>query len=50
MLDLLSVPAEARGFDRLGEGGRLQPGAGLPPPSAVFPRHVEPEGAAQEHG
>jgi methionyl-tRNA synthetase len=50
MLDLLSVPAEARGFDRLGEGGRLQPGTALPPPSAIFPRYVEPEAARQEHG
>jgi methionyl-tRNA synthetase len=50
MLDLLSVPAEARVFDRLGAAGRLEPGVRLPPPSAVFPRYVGPEAAGQEHG
>jgi methionyl-tRNA synthetase len=45
LLDLLSVPAEARDFAALGEAGRLTAGAALPAPSAVFPRYVEPEGS-----
>jgi len=41
LLDLLGVAADARLFDRLGgEGGRLTPGAALPPPAVVFPRYV----------
>jgi methionyl-tRNA synthetase len=43
LLDLLAVPAEARSFASLGEAGRLASGTALPPPSAVFPRYVEPE-------
>ena len=43
MLDLLAVPEEARGFDHLGEAGRLKPGTALPQPTGVFPRHVDPE-------
>ena len=42
LLDLLAVPAEARAFTALGEGGRLAPGAALPAPQPVFPRFVEP--------
>ncbi|MGO8834370.1 MAG: methionine--tRNA ligase [Roseiarcus sp.] len=30
-------------FGRIGAGGRLRPGAALPSPSPIFPRHVEPE-------
>ena len=46
LLDLLSVPADQRGFDALGEKGRLVAGADLPVPSGVFPRYVEPEAGA----
>jgi methionyl-tRNA synthetase len=44
LLDLLAVPAEARDFAALGK--RLAPGIALPAPQGVFPRYVEPEGAA----
>ena len=43
LLDLLSVAGDARGFDRLGETGRLKPGTELPAPTPVFPRYVEIE-------
>ena len=43
LLDLLKVEADARGFDALGEGGRLKPGTELPKPAGVFPRYVEAE-------
>jgi methionyl-tRNA synthetase len=43
LLDLLAVPAEARDFAALGTGGRLTAGVALPPPTAVFPRYVEPD-------
>ncbi|TPW31334.1 methionine--tRNA ligase [Pararhizobium mangrovi] len=43
LLDLLGVAEDARGFDRLGEGGRLASGSELPAPKPVFPRYVEPE-------
>ena len=46
LLDLLARPAESRGFDRLGEAGRLQPGEALPAPEPVFPRYVEAEKAS----
>jgi methionyl-tRNA synthetase len=46
LLDLLAIPAEARNFAALGEGGRLVAGTALPAPSAIFPRYVEPEGEA----
>jgi methionyl-tRNA synthetase len=42
LLDLLGVPANERGFDRLGREGRLAGGVALPSPQPVFPRHVEP--------
>jgi methionyl-tRNA synthetase len=54
LLDLLSVPPEARTFAELhaGEGNgrldaphRLEPGRALPPPMAIFPRYVEGEAA-----
>ncbi|GAB4574585.1 MAG: methionine--tRNA ligase [Rhodothalassiaceae bacterium] len=38
LLDQLGVAEDARGFDRLGEAGRLVPGTALPSPSGVFPR------------
>ena len=41
LLDLLSVPADARDFAALGSAGRLVSGTSLPPPTAIFPRHVE---------
>ena len=44
LLDLLSVPEDARDFGNLGEAGRLKPGTELPAPTPVFPRYVEPEG------
>lgn len=44
LLDLLAIPAEARDFAALGEGGRLVSGTSLPAPSGIFPRYVEPEG------
>ena len=43
LLDLLSVADGARGFDQLGDGGRLSPGVELPAPTGVFPRYIEPE-------
>jgi methionyl-tRNA synthetase len=43
LLDSLGQDADARTFRALGEGGRLRPGTALPPPTAVFPRYVEPE-------
>ncbi|MDR4306962.1 methionine--tRNA ligase [Chelatococcus sambhunathii] len=46
LLDLLGVPAEARGFDALGQGGRLAAGSALPTPQPVFPRYVEPAAEA----
>lgn len=46
LLDLLAVPADARGFDRLGAGGRLAAGVELPKPEGVFPRYVEAEAPA----
>ena len=46
LLDLLSVPADARDFLQLGPAGRLKPGTELPAPTPVFPRYVEPEGEA----
>jgi methionyl-tRNA synthetase len=47
LLDLLAIPAEARRFAVLGEGGRIAPGVSLPPPSPVFPRYVDSEASAQ---
>ncbi|WP_249689631.1 methionine--tRNA ligase [Stappia sp. WLB 29] len=46
LLDLLAIPADARGFDRLGAGGRLAAGVELPKPEGVFPRYVEAEAPA----
>jgi methionyl-tRNA synthetase len=43
LLDLLSVPPHARGFDRLTAEHGLVPGTELPAPSGVFPRYVEAE-------
>ena len=41
MLDQLSVPADARSFANLGEGGAIAPGTALPKPEGVFPRFVD---------
>ena len=46
LLDQLGVPQSARDFAALGPKGRLKPGTELPPPSPVFPRHVEAGDAA----
>ena len=43
LLDQLGVPEDARDFATLGPKGRLKAGTALPPPQAVFPRHVEVE-------
>ncbi len=45
LLDQLAVPAEARSFAQLGPGYALAGGTTLPPPSGIFPRYVEAEGA-----
>ena len=54
LLDLLGVAPDRRSFAALEAGEaagrldalhRLEPGRGLPAPSAVFPRYVEPEAA-----
>jgi methionyl-tRNA synthetase len=46
LLDQLAVPAEARSFAALGEGGALVPGTPLPAPAGVFPRYVDDATAA----
>ena len=46
LLDLLAIPAGARDFKELGEGGRIKPGTVLPAPVPVFPRFVEKEADA----
>jgi methionyl-tRNA synthetase len=46
LLDQLGVPQDARDFAHLGPDGRLKPGTKLPPPQAVFPRHVEEDSEA----
>jgi methionyl-tRNA synthetase len=46
LLDQLGVPKDARDFAQLGPVGRLKPGIKLPPPQAVFPRHVEEDSEA----
>ena len=46
LLDQLGVPQDARDFAQLGPAGRLKPGTKLPPPQAVFPRHVEEDSEA----
>jgi methionyl-tRNA synthetase len=43
LLDQLGVPAAERDFAALGLKGRLKAATELPPPQAVFPRHVEAE-------
>jgi methionyl-tRNA synthetase len=45
LLDLLGVPGNERGFDRLDGQHRLAPGTTLPTPTPVFPRYIEPDAA-----
>jgi methionyl-tRNA synthetase len=45
LIDLLGVPENERGFERLGGKHRLAPGTTLPAPVPVFPRYIEPEAA-----
>ena len=46
LLDQLAVAPDARDFAHLGETGRLEAGAKLPPPQSVFPRLAAPEETA----
>src|SRR5262252_9524822 len=46
LLDLLAIPQDERRFAYLGGDHRIAVGASLPTPVAVFPRYVEPPGAA----
>jgi methionyl-tRNA synthetase len=41
LLDLLATPDDARGFEVLGEAGRITGGKSLPAPVGIFPRYVE---------
>jgi methionyl-tRNA synthetase len=50
LLDLLSVPPEARVFATLGAAARLAPGTPLPPAEPVFPRYVEQENGMEGNG
>ncbi len=47
LLDLLAIPAEERGFRRLGGDHRIAAGLKMPVPTPVFPRYVDSEGSAQ---
>ena len=47
LLDGLSIAAAARHFDQLGAAGRLEAGAAIDRPQAVFPRYVENEDVGQ---
>ncbi len=48
LLDLLAVPADERTFVFLGGKHRIAAGAKLPPPTAIFPRYIEPEKQAAQ--
>jgi methionyl-tRNA synthetase len=48
LLDLIGVAPAQRNFAALGAAHRIAPGTSLPPPGAVFPRYVEPEGRAAQ--
>jgi methionyl-tRNA synthetase len=48
LLSQLGIAEDDRGFDSLGEAGRLKPGTPLGALGPVFPRYVEPEGKAAE--
>ncbi len=41
LLDQINVAADRRGFDQLGQAGRLVPGTILDKPEGVFPRYVK---------
>ena len=41
LLDMLGVAADARGFNSLGEAGRLAAGTPIAQPQGLFPRFVE---------
>ncbi|MFC3225951.1 methionine--tRNA ligase [Marinibaculum pumilum] len=49
-LDQLAVPADARGFDRIGAAGALAGGTALPKPEGVFPRVELPDEEAGAQG
>lgn len=42
LLDTLALRQDERGFDTLGEAGRLKPGQAIAEPQGVFPRYVDP--------
>jgi methionyl-tRNA synthetase len=48
LLSQLGVAEDDRGFDSLGEAGRLKPGTPLGALGPIFPRYVEPEEKAAE--
>jgi methionyl-tRNA synthetase len=48
LLDLLAIPPNERTFEFLGGKHRIAAGAKLPAPAPVFPRYVEPPGAAAQ--
>jgi len=48
LLDLLAIPADERSFAFLGAERRIAAGAKLPPPSPVFPRHIEADARAAQ--
>jgi methionyl-tRNA synthetase len=48
LLDLLAIPEGERHFANLGGAHRIPAGAKLPPPTAVFPRYVEPTSEAAQ--
>jgi len=43
ILDQLAIPADRRNFESFGAAGALVPGAALPAPQGVFPRHIDPD-------
>jgi methionyl-tRNA synthetase len=43
LLDLMKIPADARGFDHLGASGRLEGGITLDKPEPVFPKYFPPK-------
>ena len=44
ILDQIGVAADARGFDQLGGGARLNDGVSIAKPEPVFPRYIAEEG------
>jgi methionyl-tRNA synthetase len=43
LLDLMKIPQDARGFDHLGEAGRLKGGTTIDKPEPVFPKYFPPK-------